>query len=387
MDSHDLAKSITSWLETQAHAEQTAFSSIPDLGIDFGSTIGLVRKENQDRIVVAEYRDPINQAQDFVMAALSDGMGGGRDGGYCASSTLARIVFALTSRSTNKNLIDHLVSVCKDASEALFDEYKDKGGTTFSAVIISRSGETAVVNVGDSRVHQLQLGARDSEAHSKFNQLTQDDNIAGEIAKIRGRLPSDLSGNEYANHLTQYIGAGKDIEPRVYEVSDDGRSSLLVATSDGAHNIGESVLGKLALFMPSSSEFVRRTLHVSRWTGGQDNASILCVNTELLKDYLRVGATERNSLTIWTVGGSRQYFSISSESHRGDQRVKKGLGFFFSDKDAELDESASDDKKPKATRVKRKAPTKDQVAKQETLDIEITSSTEKKDSKNGSGNN
>ena len=83
----------------------------------------------------------------------------------------------------------------------------------------------------------------------------------------------EIDRTHFSDHLAQYIGIGEELEPHSFEIDISTLESHYLLTSDGAHGPVSSALTGLAIHAPSSAELVRRILHLSKWTGGYDNAS------------------------------------------------------------------------------------------------------------------
>lgn len=297
----DLAAHIAEWLEAQSNLEETNATSVKELGLSYGSTVGHVRKDNQDRLLIAQYAPQDNVKDGFLLIALCDGIGGGRDGGWCASVTLGTVLYELI-RDKTINPGRRLSNACIETSRLINKQYLDKGGTTFSGIIISPANQIYAVNVGDSRIYRF---SKENNG-ANFHQVTEDDTIAGELAKIRGKPLTDENKERFSNQLAQYIGAGDGIEPREYNETSRAVNSSYIITSDGAHNIPQELLGKIIKNSPSSLESVKRTIHISRWTGGYDNASIISIPETILNDYSAHSNNSTGLLQMWANGGMRE---------------------------------------------------------------------------------
>jgi serine/threonine protein phosphatase PrpC len=129
--------------------------------------IGVIRNENQDRI--AALHVPIG-TRPFVCFALSDGMGGMKDGGECATTALAAFFESLINNSGMDGQ-RKLNLATRAANEAVFQTWQGKGGATLSAILIENDQSIHIANVGDSRVYAL-----DSDWRT-IRRLTIDDNL------------------------------------------------------------------------------------------------------------------------------------------------------------------------------------------------------------------
>lgn len=77
-DSYEiLHEQIHGWLHRKNIS--SSVRRVSTLPVAIATDIGLVRKENQDRVSVLKFR-PANKTKDMVIVALADGMGGWREG-------------------------------------------------------------------------------------------------------------------------------------------------------------------------------------------------------------------------------------------------------------------------------------------------------------------
>ena len=148
------------------------------------------------------------------------------------------------------------------ANAAVFAEFKGRGGATLSAVAWD-SLQLVTVNVGDSRIWVM----------SETGQLTlwtRDDSIAAQL-QAQG-----IPGAEDARRdLLQFIGTGEEMSPHVEERAADC-IRLVMATSDGAHEVPQLVLERIIQHATNPTEVARKLIDLSLWLGGIDNASVAC---------------------------------------------------------------------------------------------------------------
>jgi serine/threonine protein phosphatase PrpC len=125
-------------------------------GIVLGTSIGQVRKTNEDRAIVVRARYARTAERDFLLAVLSDGMGGmvsGETAAILAASTFA----TRTIRSGRLPPDRRLSMAAMAANEAVHHLLGGRGGATLSAVLIEPSLGIIGVNVGDSRRRLIPL--------------------------------------------------------------------------------------------------------------------------------------------------------------------------------------------------------------------------------------
>jgi serine/threonine protein phosphatase PrpC len=119
--------------------------------IALGTDMGLNRDENQDRVLAAQVYHSNLGGPAFV-AAVADGMGGMADGGTCATIALAAFLDEFISPKVG-SLALRLTRATASANNSVFQRYRERGGTTLSAIAIDDHGIAVGVNVGDSRIY------------------------------------------------------------------------------------------------------------------------------------------------------------------------------------------------------------------------------------------
>jgi PPM family protein phosphatase len=256
---------IEEWLRRPTR--QTGLSDVPDILASIGTTIGRVRTENQDRAILARFTHSEFPKQSFLACVICDGMGGMAEGSRCAEIAVAAFLDSLMS-SPHVSATEMRLAA-QNANDLVYDAYKGRGGTTLVALVFGAIGGVTAVTVGDSRLHEI-------SASGALTQISTDDTIAGELRRLRGAPPADPE--EFANRLAQFIGIGGDLDPRTYTL-DSRRASAYLLTTDGIHTITPATINDVIEAAPSQFLAVSRLVNLSRWCGGKDNASAICVQT------------------------------------------------------------------------------------------------------------
>ena len=226
--------------------------------IAWASTRGLVRKENQDRLLVARSRTGL------VVAIVADGMGGMRHGSQAATlSTAAVAAHCMVAESSPPPTM--LTNALNFANQEVFKSLHGDGGAALVVVASTPTGRY-IAHVGDARVYHLQ-----SDGH--LVQLTIDDTVEAQL-KYLGRSPSLVSQPD--GRLVQFVGLGDGLEPHVRDVPEDGLG-LLLAT-DGIYGVPMSVLQwivEATKVTGGLQSLTERLIAVSEWSGGHDNATVV----------------------------------------------------------------------------------------------------------------
>ena len=178
--------------------------------------VGLVRSNNQDRLLMA---DPLY--------AVADGMGGAAAGEVASATAVKalREVFEPIGTPT----ADDLVRSAEAANRAVWDlaeaNPEMRGmGTTLVALALVQESHLAIINIGDSRVYALHQG--------ELRQVTEDHNLVAELV-AQGRLSEEEAEfHPRRNIMTRALGVDPDVPVDLFlEEAEPGDRYLLC--SDG----------------------------------------------------------------------------------------------------------------------------------------------------------
>lgn len=295
------------------HALSLAALSDPSLcapideSFAFGTTRGRVRKRNEDRLAVIRVFGAKGE-RPWMLYALSDGMGGMANGAQAAELALAAFLCsAVTSRlgCSFHNLFQSVLI----SNKRVYDEYGGRSGATLSA-IATNGTDLVTLNVGDSRLWGV-------TQKSGLERWSQDDSIRGQL-EARGIINDDARRD-----LIQYVGVGSDIHPHLSTKIIDSSRTILI-TSDGVHDLPIEVLRKVVAHGENVSNVAHRLLELANWTGGVDNASVVCLQPQ-------TPACEHAGIVeLWVPGGywrfvSREQSVMSAKISTGSQNADPGV--------------------------------------------------------------
>lgn len=228
-------------------------------GAALGSSVGLVRKRNEDCCLVARASYAHGGRANFTIAMVCDGLGGmsqGREAAILAASAFTAHLFCAPTIGWKDRLSEAVAYV----NTEVYRRLRGDGGTTLSAVISSHHG-AMFCHVGDSRIYGIM-------PDRALEQLSRDDTINALRKRQEGEaeVPKD-------SRLLQFVGMGEEMEAQIAPVPSQCRSVLL--TSDGAHDVPHSVFQRVVSAASGGSDLVRKLLVLSDMTGGRDNASAI----------------------------------------------------------------------------------------------------------------
>jgi serine/threonine protein phosphatase PrpC len=294
MTSESFETQLADWLLRKTG--NGAVRRVADLPIAVASSVGLVRKDNQDRVAVLRFLE--QSGQQSILIAICDGMGGMADGTECAATALSSFFSAFVQSSARLLPRDRLFQAASYANQSVYKLYRGSGGATLSAVLMQSDSPAIWVNVGDSRIYRFE--------NRLLNQITVDDTLAGQLA----REPAAYAGR---SELLQFIGIGPMAEPHVGDFEKFTEQSALMITSDGAHFLPANLIQELMAHATEPAIAARRLMDVATWCGGHDNASIAIVYPEQVFAQ-DAPAGRSNFVEVWDAFGEVRFVNIMSEN-------------------------------------------------------------------------
>ena len=237
--------------------------------VAFASECGLVRRENQDNVVV----DPKT-----LVFCVADGMGGGEAGGEASASICRNVDSALHERASfadRVRLVDDAIHRADGEIRAVSAAagYRQMGSTV--AVLVSDGKRIAAVgNVGDSRVYRLRDG--------KLCQLTRDHTLTAEILSHRlpqGAKPlADVRALALSHVLTRAVGVGQERLKVDWRRVDVKEGDVMLLCSDGVHgSVLPSELAEAVAAGGGAKEILGRICSLVVAAGAHDNYSAVVV--------------------------------------------------------------------------------------------------------------
>ena len=230
---------------------------------------GRRRKENQDTYGFS----PIDQLDlshhTGYLALVADGVGGAKSGSEAsrlAKDTFIKAYFAAAAGTVPQRL----QSAAALANSAVYNLAQELGGetmaTTLVAAAILPTGETHIVNVGDSRAYLYRNG--------QVKQITHDHNVA---ALAEGDL-DEASQAQAQNRLTRCIGADETTIADAFQLQLAPGEHLLLCT-DGLtkHLTGDAELEQ-HLRRPNQAQATAAALvTLANERGGTDNITVMLI--------------------------------------------------------------------------------------------------------------
>jgi PPM family protein phosphatase len=371
LNAAELADRVNAWLARPSRP--MAVADLLEIPAAIGTAVGEVRSENQDRAVVARFVGP-SPSESWVALCLCDGMGGMVEGRQCAELATAVFVVSLLNNIAlpPESRVRRAVM---NANAAIFRRYRERGGTTIAALVYM--GNVIGVSAGDSRIYT-------HDVHAGLTQISVDDSIAGELNRL------NIAGDaEFPNAITQFVGIGDALQPRIYLPKYDAQSaSRWLLSSDGIHGPSGPLLDLILKGAPNNQSAANRLVQLSRWCGGLDNASIVIASSDLFSPKALLGRS--GVFEIWDSYSKLElyvdrspiasYPNIASTLEKdlprhSDIAQESKVGKATQPR---IEQPQEPPRKPKRKSSQRKSPKKQRepAAEQSTLAISIVDSTE-----------
>ena len=226
------------------------------------SDVGLVRKRNEDAILVAGWLSQTREgsvvAMDFAptvpfVCAVADGMGG-HVGGDLASRVALTVI---SERSRDWRSEDDIAQTLMDTSDQVRTVGADAElqglGTTVAGLCITADG-IVVFNVGDSPLFSITDGV--------LTQISIDDSVF------------DVNGRP-TNIITQSLGQFPPVQPHLKALPLEAGTYLMC--SDGVSGVMSPQELQAAVRQPDLDELAADIIETTRRNGAHDNFSFIIV--------------------------------------------------------------------------------------------------------------
>jgi serine/threonine protein phosphatase PrpC len=224
--------------------------------------VGLVRINNQDRLLVA---DPL--------FAVADGMGGAAAGEVASSTAIEglRDAFSTAGEETPEGLIEAARSANRAVWERAEANPAMRGmGTTLVALALVDGGRLAAVNIGDSRLYLLR--------GDEFRQVTSDHNLVAELV-AEGRISKEEAEvHPRRNIMTRALGVDPYVDVDLF-VEDPHPGDRYLLCSDGLPRElrDEHIVAILRRFA-DPGDAAKELVEEAKRRGGNDNITTVVVD-------------------------------------------------------------------------------------------------------------
>jgi len=296
--------SLERWLLKPSYNEISVNSAF-DRNLSIGSSVGLVRKDNQDKAIISKFHSRNSKGKSYILFAIADGMGGMAEGAHCASLLISTLLAEIVDSKEN-NTFNKLRAASIIANDVVYKIYRGMGGSTLSAILMDSDGNVSAINIGDSRIYKHNIDG-------SFEQVSIDDTIDGQLAAIN-KKPSLMAES---NRLVQYVGMGEGLDPHGIMLGNIADINKFIITTDGAHYVGGKTIELLLKNSPNSYTFIYRLITHSLWCGGRDNSTVICLSINEIKNIFQRDKNSEELIQIWSSYGKYAYhnYLLQSTAH------------------------------------------------------------------------
>ena len=224
--------------------------------------VGLVRTNNQDRLLVAD-----------SLFAVADGMGGAAAGEVASTTAIEGLLeaFKEAGEATPESLID----AARSANRAVWDQAEANPemrgmGTTLVAIALVGGDRLAVVNIGDSRLYLLR--------GEELRQVTSDHNLVAELV-AEGRISKEEAEvHPRRNIMTRALGVDPEVDVDLF-VEDPQPGDRYLLCSDGLpRELRDDHIVSILRRFADPSEAAKELVDEAKRRGGNDNITAVVVD-------------------------------------------------------------------------------------------------------------
>ncbi|HRX57707.1 MAG TPA: protein phosphatase 2C domain-containing protein [Eubacteriales bacterium] len=234
--------------------------------------VGRTRTSNQDEVILCPERG---------FFAVSDGMGGLKDGGK--TSAMIRDVFPdlfehVAEETGTDASLESAAELLKNSVAVLSDSIYESGneghtiefGATFCGVWLLQKC-ALFVNLGDSRGYILRA------SDGVLTQVTRDHNLAALLVESGDLSKEEAKHHHASSRITRFMGMPSPATPETF-LETVAPGDTLLFCSDGLHGMleDEQIRDVLLKGMPPEPT-CRQLIDAANEAGGRDNISAVCV--------------------------------------------------------------------------------------------------------------
>lgn len=214
-------------------------------------------------------------ADDRLLIAVADGMGGHRAGEVASAIAVAALQEALEEAASDAPADAVLAQAVERANRAIWDAAaadaeKEGMGTTLVCALVKPSGEVVIANVGDSRAYAVSNG--------EARLLTIDHTWVSEQVLLGQMSEREALQSPYRNLLTRSLGGTPRVRVDVFTGLQLAPGDALVLCSDGVTGyLDAGDFSTVLQAVPDAQRAAERLVQLAVRRGGADNATAVVV--------------------------------------------------------------------------------------------------------------
>jgi serine/threonine protein phosphatase PrpC len=246
------------------------------------SDVGRVRRKNEDAFVAADltrghysasprWTGLLEVGDRGALVAVSDGMGGAKDGDLASALVISSLAQGLSSQVDGRNSLAEITDAVLEAHHAVWAEACARGiemGATLTALYV-RGASAYVAEVGDSRAYIIRGG--------RITQLTKDQSYVQMLVDT-GAVDADRAHMlPFRNIILQAMGLQPKLAVALGKLELRSRDCLLLC-SDGLWNeLSDDEVRDVVLASTDLLVATDRLIELANARGGRDNTTVVLV--------------------------------------------------------------------------------------------------------------
>ena len=239
----------------------------------FASSIGRIRKSNQDSVQVFKNKN------NALMAIVCDGMGGPQGGDVASTMAVSHLGHNFVDTDffdcdraqkwLNVQLSSENETILKTADR--FPDLNGMGTTIVLAIVFAN--EALIAHLGDSRAYGYSAG--------EFTQLMEDHSLVNELVKLHQISKQQARNHPQKNIITQSLGVSSTIDPEYRQVALGENDIILLCTDGLTNSLSDPQIQQiLATKDLSLKERCQKLIDEANRVGGEDNITACLILNE-----------------------------------------------------------------------------------------------------------
>ena len=226
--------------------------------------VGLVRSNNQDRLLVAE-----------PLFAVADGMGGAAAGEVASATAIAGLAAAF--EAAKPPTLDGLIEAAHSANRAVWEQAESNPdmrgmGTTLVALALLGDDRLGAINIGDSRLYVYRDGA--------LRQITSDHNLVAELV-AEGRISKEEAEvHPRRNIMTRALGVDPEVPVDFFREDPIPGDRYLLCSDGLPRELRDEHIASLLSRFADPEEAAKELVEEAKRRGGNDNITVVVVDVE-----------------------------------------------------------------------------------------------------------
>ena len=242
---------------------------------------GSTRRTNDDTSAVEEL--PTGEGRTLLLAAVADGMGGGRAGAEASQIAVTTAFCFLRSHLEHhiprtdaqwQTLLVGTIELANAAvhSRSLANHRRTMGTTLMVAIVAGRRAHIA--HIGDCRAYAVRPAVR----RPQITRLTAEHTVVAELVDQGALSYAEAKGHPQRHHLARALGAEDAIEPETTARTLRATERLLLCSDGLPLHLSDTDIARAVSDAPTPQAACDRLIALANARGGRDNLSAIVIS-------------------------------------------------------------------------------------------------------------